>query len=386
MSRHLVTASLALGLALLCSPGVRAAEDDVVGAAAKVIEARLPARVDAPALRVAAIEGMTRWLDEQTGVPGNAVLTEAEFQARQARLRGERHGLGIEFTVAAGRGLLVTEVFAGSPSAVGGIAPGDLVVAIDDRPFTGLAGPGIHLAVEGLATRPRGAPVVLDLRREGGALRRLELVPGPFTAPPARVTTDDDRVVVRLDVVGPGVAEVAAAAIEDLGGRALVLDLRDVSDGALEHVVALASIFLDRGHPVLRTVDPAGRTDTLVTPPLASASAPRHAGRLAVLVNRGTSGPAEALASALRADGRALLVGTRTAGRASQPSFHPIGDGLVLQLADTTLLAGDGTTWTGQGLAPDLVVEPIQVPLVGPVRAGFPDIQLETALRYLAAP
>lgn len=375
---------LPLALLLLLTPALapaRAAEADVVQAASRIIEARMPDRADPQALRLAALEGMARWLDAHGGTTGNAVLTEAQDRARQARLRGERTGMGIEYTVAAGRGLVVTEVFPGSPAAAAALGPGDLVVAVDDQPFTGQSGSGIQQLLDAHVARARGGPVVLDLRREDGALRRLELRPGAFSVPPARVTTDDARVVLRLDVLGPSTPAVAAAALAQVGDRVLIIDLRDVREGTLPAVTGLAALLLGPGVPVARTVDPSGRTDTL-----RSQGERLYPGRVAVLINRGTSGPAEALAAALRDQGRAALVGTRSAGHGAMESHHPLGDGLVLQLADTGLLAADGTSWAGAGLLPDLVVEPIQVPLVGPVRASFPDIQLEAAHRYLAAP
>ncbi|MCK6504861.1 S41 family peptidase [Myxococcota bacterium] len=369
-----------LPLLLLCARA-DAAEADVVQAATRIIEARMPGRADPDALRLAALQGMASWLDAQAGAPGNAVLTVAEDRARQARLRGERTGMGVEYTVATGRGLLVTEVFPGSPAAGAALLAGDLVVAVDDHPFTGLAAPAIQQLVDARVLAGRGRGVVLDVRREEGPLRRLELRPGTFVVPPARVTTDDARLVLRLDVLGPGTPAVVSQALAQAGGRLVVLDLRDVREGTLAAVAGLAGAFLGPDQPVARTVDPSGRVDAVK-----STGERAHAGRIAVLVNRGTAGPAEALAAALRDQGRAAVVGTRTAGHAALESHHPLGDGLVLQLADTMLLAADGTSWAAGGVQPDLVVEPVQVPLVGPLRTGFPDIQLEAAHRFLVAP
>jgi len=263
------------------------------------------------------------------------------------------------------------------------MAPGDVVVALLDHPFTGMAGPAIQQVLDDQArhTRAGAEAVTLDLRREDGALRRLSLSPGPFEVAPARVTMDDAYVLVRIAVLGPGTADVVAAAVADAGRRPVILDLRDLAEGTVEDAVAVAGLFLPAGQVVLRTVDPAGLGDTRTT-----AGRKPWRGRLAVMVNHGSAGLAEALASALRTGARAAVVGTRTAGVATQPSFHPLGQGLVLQLADTTLIAGDGGSWARTGLAPDLVVEPIGVPLVGRVPSAFPDIQLEAALRYLASP
>ncbi|NOY26637.1 MAG: PDZ domain-containing protein [Oligoflexia bacterium] len=366
-------------------PTAAAAEVDLVHAAATVIQARLPDQADPYALDQAAIRGMMRWLDLQTGVPGNNdLLTEDQLLARRARLSGERVGLGIEFAVAPGRGLVISTVFEGSPAAAAGVASGDLVVALNDQPLTGLSGAVIQSLVDTLGARSDAAPIVLDLRDAAGKLHRRALQPAAFLVPAARVTSDDDHVLVRLDVIGPGAVDGVSQALLGTGKRPVVMDLRDVSVGTVADLAAVAGLFVEEGQPVLRAVDPAGRVDT--SQAVSAGSAGAYHGPLVVLVNGGTSGLGEALAAALHEQAGAPLVGTPTAGVASFPSFHPIGDGLVLQLGDTALLTGAGATWSRSGLAVDLVVQPVQIPLLGPVRGGLPDMQLEAALRYLGTP
>lgn len=379
--RPLALLPLALAVA---SPTAAAAEVDLVHAAATVIQARLPDQADPDALDRAAIRGMMRWLNLQSGVPGNDLLTEDELLARRAVLAGERVGLGIEFSVAPGRGLVITTVFEGSPAAAAGVAPEDLVVAVNDQPLTGLSGAVIQQLLDALGERADSAPIILDLRDTDGTLHRRALRPASFLVPPARVTSDDDRVLVRLDLIGPGAKDAVAQALAGTGKRPVVMDLRDVSVGTVADLAAVTGLFIKAGEPVLRLVDPAGRVDTSVAE--AAGAAGTHRGPLVVLVNGGTSGLGEALAAALHEQAGAPLVGSPTAGVASFPSFHPIGDGLVLQLADTALLTGAGATWSQVGLAVDLVVQPVQIPLLGPVGGSLPDMQLEAALRYLGTP
>ncbi len=352
----------------------------VVDAAATVIEARMPAAFSREALDRAALDGVARWLDAQTGGQGNDVLTKEEADARQARLRGQRFGLGIEYTVAAGRGLLVTGVLPGAPAADVDLREGDVIVAVDDRSFTGLSGAAIVRAVREQLDSGRERGVELDVRRQSVPLQHVVLHAQSFDAPAAGLTRHDDHLVARLDVVGAGVARRIADALESDAPDLFVLDLRDVDDGELADAVSLVDLFVGPGQAVLMTVDPAGRSTSLRT-----AAASVWEGELVVLVNRGTAGVAEAVASALRTRAGAVLAGTRTAGIATQPSFHPLGDGLVLKLADTALRAADGSSWAGAGLAPDLVVEPLQIPVVGPVRDHVVDIQLDAALRYVGA-
>lgn len=258
----MIHCSFLLWTYLLAAPG-RGEEPDIVRTAARVIEERMQDGADARLLREAAVQGMARWLDEQSGTEGNGLLTQAEYEQLMARLRGERVGLGIEFTVAPGRGLLVAEVVEGSVADTSGLRPGDLVVAIDDLPFTGVSAQGILAVVAELADRPRDQLVVLDLRREDGALRRVELRPSPYRAPMVSVDQAEDRLILRVGVIGPGTAQAVGRALRPLGERTLVLDLRDLDEADLEALSELAGVFLGPDVTVLRTLDPKGQARTI---------------------------------------------------------------------------------------------------------------------------
>ncbi|MCB9780847.1 MAG: PDZ domain-containing protein [Alphaproteobacteria bacterium] len=369
---------LLLPLCLLLAPA-RAGEQ--VDAAASLIRDRMGDRVAEEALDAAAIEGMARWLNQETGSQANEVMTRAEAARREASLRGERMGLGIEFTVAAGRGLVVTTVFPGSPAAEADVRAGDIVVAMDGMPFTGLQGPAISQAAEAAARRSQGqgVAVAVDLKRADGALDRLSLTPATFRAAPARMTQDDEHVMVRVDLLGDGVADVVAQALSQAGRRPVVLDLRDVDDGELDAAREVAGLFV-RGDGVLFVLDgPAGEAEVRGI----GAGRPWR-GRLAVLVNHGTAGLAEALAIGLREHAQASLVGTRTAGLSRLASLHDLGGDVVLKLADQGIRGADGTSWEGVGLAPDLIVEAVSLPLVGPARGELTDVQRDAAVRFLA--
>jgi hypothetical protein len=78
---------------------------------------------------------------------------------------------------------------------------------------------------------------------------------------------------------------------------------------------------------------------------------------LVVLVNRQTSGAAEALAGALSISQAALIVGNRTAGQAMAFADFPLSSGQHLKIARSRVELGNGKTIGSEGLAPDLLVE-----------------------------
>jgi C-terminal processing protease CtpA/Prc len=78
---------------------------------------------------------------------------------------------------------------------------------------------------------------------------------------------------------------------------------------------------------------------------------------LAVLVNRQTTGAAEAFAGVLRQASIGLLIGTNTAGKATMGKEFALKNGQRLWIATSLLKLGNGQTFPATGLQPDIHVE-----------------------------
>ena len=362
-------------LALLLAAGPAEA-GDALDKTLELLDARYPTPLDGALADRAAVEGVLAWLDATQGTAGSQVLDEAAYQALQSWYRGEREGLGAEFSIVAGQGVLITELFAGGAAARSGLRLGDLVVAVDDQPFTGLPAAAIHALVK----RSVGATATLDVRRDLSELKRFKVQRGPYKVAAVQVGQSDGLSIIRIKFFGQGTAEDLARALGTVEpGAAVVIDLRDNEGGSLDEVVAAASAFLATGTTVARKVGPDGSlTD------LKSRAGTPFEGKVALLVNQGTQGPAEAFAAALQDNRGSSLVGTRTGGVATVPSFHRIDPDLVVQLADTGLRSPTGRAWAGTGLAPDLVVQAPSQLLVGPPGSDPPDMQRDAAIRLLS--
>ena len=98
----------------------------------------------------------------------------------------------------------------------------------------------------------------------------------------------------------------------------MVIDLRDSEGGALEEAVRAADLFLEMGAVVVQKGRDA--TSLAVVP---AQTEPVWTQSVVVLINRGTRGVAEAFASALSVNGRCILVGTQSGGRALETSVYP---------------------------------------------------------------
>jgi len=75
------------------------------------------------------------------------------------------------------------------------------------------------------------------------------------------------------------------------------------------------------------------------------------------LIDGETSGPAEAMAAALKAHGQALLIGQSSAGLAVEYSDFPLSSGKILRIAVGEVVGPNGQSLFPSGVKPDLPVE-----------------------------
>ena len=78
---------------------------------------------------------------------------------------------------------------------------------------------------------------------------------------------------------------------------------------------------------------------------------------ITLLVDSGTSGPAEVFVAALAGNKRAELIGERTIGRTGVQEIVKLPDGSALWITSTRYLTPGGAQIQAKGLEPDVAVE-----------------------------
>jgi carboxyl-terminal processing protease len=228
----------------------------------------------------------------------------------------------------------VATVKPGSPAQRAGLRPGDLVREIDgvgaDVHTAGRAFAALHGAGPGKAD-PALHHLVVERQGEAGPLRlrleRTDFTPESLFGVVRKADNswdywlDRDRRIayVRLGPIENDSGDRLSEVLHDLGEiRGLVFDLRWCPGGYIDPAVQIASTFLDRGRIARMKYRNPDRGDTAEL--RADGGLIRYkAGDFPVLllVNGETTGGGELIAAALRDNGRAVVAGTRTFGKAS---------------------------------------------------------------------
>ncbi len=328
---------------------------------------------DQDTLMSAALDGVTDALD-----PLAVYVPEAAVSGYvAARSVGNAHS-GL-FLVRERGMVYVLAVRAGSPAERAGVEAGDLIAEIDGRSTRVLPMWEVQQLLAGAA----GTEVDLELVRYAESVEAT-LTLGAFAE--AEPTLEAERGVAVLTV--PAITEATPAKVGELlarlegsGSDRLLIDLRGAAGGEPEAAYRIAALFA--GGEIGRLKH---RDETLES--FQGAEEPAWNGRVAILTDRATLGPAELLASVLRQEVGAELVGSRTFGYAGRQSMLELASGGVLFLADA-FYTGPDFEALDEPLEPDVrVTERLRgfSPEDEAEEEEAPDLVREKGIEHLLAP
>ena len=302
----------------------------------------------------AAIAGMLSGLDTRS-----SYISEAALKASQGSANDAAATLGLVVTIENGQ-LKVISPQDGSPAARAGIAPGDLIFAIDKEPTYDLTLGEAEQKLRG----PVGSEVELTLRRGAGRpverMVRREAYKLPTLA--AHVVQGN---IGYLRIAGfDGSTQAAlAGAVRDLreqtGNRLIgfILDLRNNPGGSFDAAVAAADAFIEKGDiVVVKGRKPESLKRISATPGDLAQGIP-----IVALVNGGTAREAELVAGALQDNRRAVLLGSQTFGESSIETLIPLPGNGAIRLTTARFMTPTGRQIQGKGLDPDLTVMPVKL-------------------------
>ncbi|KAG0455437.1 hypothetical protein HPP92_024729 [Vanilla planifolia] len=143
--------------------------------------------------------------------------------------------------------------------------------------------------------------------------------------------------------------ETALNKLHQYGATYLVLDLRNNLGGLVQAGIEVAKLFLDQGETVIYT---AGRNSEVQNTFIAE-GAPFSTNKVIILVNNKTASASEIVASALRDNCKAVLVGEKTYGKGLIQSVYELRDGSGLVVTIGKYITPGHKDINGNGIEPD---------------------------------
>jgi carboxyl-terminal processing protease len=269
-----------------------------------------------------------------------------DYRAFQNQDNPHLSGIGIDIKTES-KGLLVQDVFQGSPAAQAGLARGDVIVQVGP---TSLANRSVDFSASLIKGRP-GTKVTLTVER--GKQRRVITVKRANIVVPvaaSRLLTYKKAKLgyVELTSFTSGSGQQVRDQVHRVlsqGAQGLILDLRENGGGLLNEAVNVASVFIPDG----TIVSTDGRAQPRqVYMAKGNALAPRMP--MVVLVDQGTASAAEIVTGALHDRGRAKVVGTHTYGKGVFQEIEPLSNGGALDFTVGEYFTPSGRNLCGGGV------------------------------------
>ena len=290
------------------------------------------------------------------GDPYTRFLDPKQFDELTSQTSGELSGIGIRLSIdEQSKQLTVVEPLSNSPADNAGIQPGDTITAIDNKPTSLMSLEQASAQIQGEI----GTEINLKISRSDVPQEfEVTLIREQIELPSVDYSiseTNSSRVgYIKLDEFSSHAAEQMEKAIADLNEQdvtGFVLDLRGNPGGLLFSSVEIARMWLKEG-AIVSTIDRKGGNQKFSANGKALTDLP-----LVILVDRYSASASEILAGALKEKGRAKVVGTRTYGKGTVQSVHPLSDGSGIAVTIAQYYPPSGQDINYKGIAPDINVD-----------------------------
>jgi carboxyl-terminal processing protease len=303
-------------------------------------------------VRAGALRGLAYGLD-----PYSSYLTADQVKDFQAKKAANQAGIGVEVSQVSGY-LYVISVIKGSPADKAGLHAGDVVEYVDTKATRDIS---LYDAKQ-LLLGADGAKVNLRVLRAGAKPQTIAVTRGTYKIPEVEVKMEEGRIGnIKVYSLEDGESKDIASRVSELnkqGVQKIVLDLRGVAAGSLTEATNVANLFIKDG--TLAQV--IGRENKVLRTVTADPAKFVFGGQVAVLIDLGTSGAAEVVASAMLDRQRGEVVGERSFGAGTEQQLFPLrgGDGLLLTTAKWASATGKtflGDERANSGVKPSVEVK-----------------------------
>jgi carboxyl-terminal processing protease len=306
--------------------------------------------VDEPNLekvRAGALRGLAYGLD-----PYSTYLTPEQVRNYQAGNGNNQVGIGAELSQVASY-LYVIAPIKGSPAEQAGVLAGDIIEYIDNKATRDIS---LYDARQ-LLNGPPGSEVKLRILRANSRPLTITVRRAAFKTPAAEARMEAGRIgILRVNSLADNEAADVQARLQELlkqGAQKIVLDLRGVANGSLAEAVRVANLFIRDG-VLAQTI---GRENRVLKSFTANPQETLFDGPLVALIDRGTAGAAEVVASAMLERKRGEVVGEKSFGAGAEQQLFTLRDGDGLLLTTVKWASAAGKPFLGAGVSPSVEVK-----------------------------
>lgn len=302
--------------------------------------------VDKEKLIEGAIDGMLSTLDGYS-----TYYNEDESNKFNIRLDGEYNGLGIEVYNNEDGDITIAGVIDDSPASEAGLETDDILIKYNDEDIKGM---NINEFVKKVKEDKQNSFELTYIR--DGEEKTSKLTKNNIVLKSVASKSFDDNKIgyIYVNVFANNTQkqfEDALKKLEDNGMETLIIDLRGNSGGHLSTAEKMASMFVDKSHPIYQI------KSKTKTKKYYSKGKENKDYNIIVLVNGQSASASEVLASALKEQAGAILIGKKTYGKGTVQEMQSLSNGSQFKLTTKEWLTSEGKEVNGKGLEVDVEID-----------------------------
>jgi carboxyl-terminal processing protease len=302
-------------------------------------------------VRAGALRGLAYGLD-----PYSTYLTPDQVKEYNAGNKDNVAGIGAELSQVASY-LYVIAPMKGSAADQAGIKAGDIIEYIDNKATRDIS---LYDAKQ-LLNGPAGSEIKLRVLRANSSPLTINVKRATGRAAAAEGRMEAGKVgVLRINSFTDGESTEIKARLQDLlkqGAQKIVIDMRDTAGGSLNEAVSVANLFIKDG-VLAQTI---GREGKALKTFQADPKATVFTGPVVALIDTGTAGAAEVVASAIAERNRGQVVGEKSFGAGTEQQLFTLRGGDGLLLTTVKWASSNGKTFLGEDRAHSGVTPNVEV-------------------------
>lgn len=297
-------------------------------------------------------EGAIRGYIEGLGDPYTEYISKEDMQEYMEDTLGNYVGIGIYMTKDEKTNRVkVLSPIKNSPAETAGLQPGDLIIAVNGKEYTGDEMTQMSNDIKG----EEGTEVTLTILRNNENIeinvKREKIKVNPVESK----VLENNIGYIAFTSFDETTAEDFKAKFEELQKqniKSLIIDLRNNGGGLVDQAVDIAGYVLDKNSVVLYEVDKNGNeidekttTDPIINMPII------------ILTNENTASASEILAGALKDYGKAKTVGIKTYGKGVIQEILSVKDGSGIKITTSEYQTPNRNKINKIGIEPNEKVE-----------------------------
>ena len=291
-----------------------------------------------------AINSMIASLDDSY----SKFLSEEEFKEQNSAINSKLYGIGINIASYSGK-IYIANVIENAPAYIADIRTGDIILKVNGTNTNGVSIYEVAKLIRGEVNQPLTLELLRGNDKFVKVLKRQEI---KIKTIESKKLTDKIGYIRISSFIGQDTPKDFVLALNKLSDtKGLIVDVRGNSGGLFQNAIVISNLFMKTGN-IVSVVARTGKTNVYN----AKDEGCIYENPIVVLIDSNSASSSEILASALRDNKRATLIGTKTFGKGLVQKVFSMPNKTGMNLTIAKYLTPNGTDINKNGITPDYTV------------------------------